>query len=254
MQERERFVVTGLLILMLVVWLGFVFHQSPRFAGSFWSGMLALSGTFLMLLPLAYTIVKRIRPLKRALTKRVSMRTLLAWHIYAGILGPIMVLLHTGHKFESPLGIALTAMTLIVVVSGFVGRYLMKQFSQEIREKRAILTELNAAYDQLHTELAAHPEQAALVRPFSGLFTRLAASLFTESSGALVETSVASIRSAVRLSEAIADVEYAIETHEIFKSWFGRWLKVHIVISLILYILLTLHVWGAIHFGLRWFE
>lgn len=255
MKERERLVVAGLVLLMLIVWLGFVFHRSPRFAGSLWGGVLAVTGSILMLVPLAYLFVKRIRPLKQVITKRVSMRTLLAWHIYAGILGPILVLLHTGHKFESPLGIALTTMTLIVVLSGFVGRYLMKQFSREIREKEAMLAGLNDAYKEMRTRLAAHPKQAELARSFAGFFSRLAAGLFvSESAKTPTATPLTSVRSAVRLSEAIADVEYAIQTHESFKAWFGKWLKVHIVLSVVLYVLLTLHIWAAVHFGLRWFE
>ena len=43
MKEREKAIVTGLTILMLVLWLGFVFHRSPRFAGSFWGGILGVS-------------------------------------------------------------------------------------------------------------------------------------------------------------------------------------------------------------------
>jgi hypothetical protein len=58
---------------------------------------------------------------------------------------------------------------------------------------------------------------------------------------------------ALRLAESMADLEYAIKTHETFKRWFSRWLKFHIVISVILYVLLALHVWSGIHFGLRWF-
>jgi uncharacterized protein (TIGR00725 family) len=57
-----------------------------------------------------------------------------------------------------------------------------------------------------------------------------------------------------RISESIADMEYALKTHETFKRWFAGWLKFHIVISFVLYGLLALHVWAAIHFGLRWFE
>ncbi len=253
MKERERTVVSGLVVLMLVLWLGFVFHQSPRFAGSFWGGMLGVSGAAMMLVPLAYLFVKRIKWLKLRMKKHVSMRTLLAWHIYAGILGPILVLLHTGHKFESTLGIALSAVTLIVVLSGFVGRYLMSRFSTEIREKKAMLAQLNAAYDQVRNRLAAHPDQAAAVRPFSGFFSRMLVSLFVEP----VEPQLAdatSLGTTVRLAESIADVEYAIDTHEKFKRWFSKWLKWHIVISVFLYVLMALHIWGAIHFGLRWFE
>lgn len=255
MKEKERLIVAGLVVLMLVLWLGFPFHQSPRFAGSLWGGILGVAGTVLMLIPLLYLFVKRIKWLKTRVTKYVSMRMLLAWHIYAGVLGPILVVIHSGHKYESPLGIALTAMTLLVVVSGFVGRYLMNQFSQEIREKKALLTSLQAAYRQAANDLADAPEQAEALRPFAGFFSRLLAGLFLRDTATEpASPSTASSHPAVllRLSESIADVEYSIKTHENFKAWFGKWLKFHIVISIILYALIALHIWAAIHFGLRW--
>ncbi len=186
------------------------------------------------------------------------MRTLLTWHIYAGIVGPILVLLHTGHKFVSPLGIALTSMTLLVVLSGFAGRYLMNQISTEIRQKKAMLSQLQTAYEHAAAQLADYPDRAALLRPFAGFWGRLAAALVVrESPEASPNTTTEGPPDPVlllRLSDAMADVEYAIKTHETFKRWFGKWLKFHIVISVILYGLMALHVWAAIHFGLRWFE
>lgn len=254
MKEREALTVGGLVALMLVLWLGFVVHRSPDFAGSFWGGMLAVSGTALMLVPLAYVAIKRIKPLKRSVTARVPMRTLLAWHIYAGVLGPILVLLHTGHKFESPLGIALTAMTLVVVVSGFVGRHLMNRIGHEIREKRAMLTQLNLAYDQTIEDLRRHPGGSTQLRPLSGLVSRVGARLLVSGEPLVAGTALPLDVRAVQLADAIADVEYAVRTHETFKSAFARWLKLHIVLSAILYVLLAFHVWAAIHFGLRWFS
>ncbi|QDT22002.1 MULTISPECIES: hypothetical protein [Gimesia] len=256
MKEREKIVVTGLVVLMLITWLGFPFHESPRFAGSLWGGMFGVTGALLMLVPLAYMIVKRVKRLKKVVTKYVSMRTLLAWHIYAGVTGPILVVIHSGHKYESPLGIALTAMTLLVVVSGFVGRYLMNQISTEIREKNAQLGKLEIIYDHTKKELANRPQETHIVRNFTGFFSRQAARFFlTEKSLPQTNDAFASSpREMVRLAEAIADVEYAIATHENFKKWFGKWLKLHIIISFILYGLLALHVYFAIYFGLRWFR
>jgi hypothetical protein len=249
MKERERIVVSGLVVLMLVLWLGFLVHRSPRFAGSAWGGVLGAAGAALMLVPLAYIVVKRVRPLKRAVTRRVSMRTLLTWHIYAGIVGPILGLLHTGHKFNSPLGITLTAMMIVVVLSGFVGRYLLGQTSQTIREKHEMLTQLEVAYRGTAGELASHPEQVAVLQPVAGFWRRLVAGLLVPRRAA---TRSASLR-ALRLSASIADVEYAVKTHETLKRLFAAWLKLHILISFILYGLLALHVWAAIYFGLRWF-
>ena len=47
------------------------------------------------------------------------------------------------------------------------------------------------------------------------------------------------------------DLEFAIRTDEFFKRWFARSLVVHIILSILLYLLLGLHIWSGIHFGLR---
>ena len=248
MKERERLVVGGLVVLLLLLWLGFLVHRSPRFAGSAWGGLLGVAGVGLMLVPLAYLIVKRVGPLKRAVTRRVSMRTLLTWHIYAGIFGPILGLLHTGHTFASPLGIALTAMMLVVVVSGFVGRYLLSQIAQTLHEKRQMLTCLELAYRHTAMEVAAHPEEIAMLRPMTGFWRGLVAGLVIPRTATVPSAPVR----ALRLAESMADVEYAVKAHETLKRVFAGWLKLHIVISLLLYGLLLLHVWAGVYFGLRW--
>ncbi len=47
----------------------------------------------------------------------------LEFHIFTGIVGPYMVLLHTSWKFNGLAGV-LTLLTIIVVTSGFIGRYI----------------------------------------------------------------------------------------------------------------------------------
>jgi hypothetical protein len=237
----------------LILWLGFTVHRSPDFAGSFTGGVLAVSGSLFMLVPLAYLIVKCIAPLKRAVTKQASMQTLLVVHIYAGVLGPILVVLHTGHKFASPLGIVLTAMTLIIVVSGFVGRYLMRSVGREIQEKQKWLAELTAAFQRAQEEIKGSPPAVRELTTLRSLVGRLAARLLVTMDSATGATLPLAAR-ALCLSESIADVEYAIRTHETFKRAFSVWLTFHIVMSFVLYALFALHVWAEIHFGLRWFS
>jgi hypothetical protein len=252
MKEREPIVFGGMIALLLILWLGFLFHTSSRFAGSFWGGMLGVSGALLMFLSLAYLVVKRIPSLKTWVTRRVSMQTLLAWHMDTGILGALLGVLHTGHKFNSPLGIALTAVSLLVVLSGFVGRHLMKQISLEIHEKKEMLTNLELAYRQTAGEVGAHPEQTAVLRPLARFWSRLVVGLFATTTAAESGSLPALVR-ALRLADAIADVEYTIKTHETFKWWFAAWLKFHIITGFVLYGLLGCHIWASIHFGLRWF-
>lgn len=244
MKNSEKLIMTELVVLLLLVWLGFLVHRSPRFAGSFGGGLLGITGAVLMLVSMAHMIVKRIGLVKRFVTKRVSMQTLLAIHVHAGLLGAITGLLHTGHKFDSHLGIALTAAMLVVVLSGYIGRYLLAQSAGTIREKREVLTDLELAFRKTATQLAAAPHTSLLQRPRFGELLSFATSRATGSTPLTLQ--------AAELAESIADVEYAIRHHEKFKRAFGVWLKVHIAMSFALFLLLGLHIWAALHFGLRW--
>lgn len=246
MKQREKLVMTELVVLLLILWLGFLVHRSLRFAGSLVGGVLGVTGAVLMLVSMAYMVVKRIPALKRAVTERISTRALLAIHVHTGVVGAIFGLLHTGHKFQSHLGITLTAAMLIVVLSGYIGRYLLSQSSQSIHEKEQLLTDLNLAFRRVATQLAAAPAGTALL-PRPGLLEMLSFSTFR------ANTATPLALEATELAESMADVEYAIRHHEKFKRAFSIWLKVHIAVSFALLLLLGLHIWAALHFGLRWF-
>jgi hypothetical protein len=89
------------------------------------------------------------------------------------------------------------------------------------------------------------------VIPQAGLTERILSTFFTDRE--LVPTEGLFQRvEAVRLSESIADVEYAIKTHEVFKTWFARWLRLHIAISAVLYVLMIAHIGSEVYYGLRW--
>ncbi|MFQ5443305.1 MAG: hypothetical protein ACE5EK_01690, partial [Nitrospinales bacterium] len=240
MREREPVIIGVLVLLLLLLWGGFAFHQSPRFAGSLAGGILGILGSFFMFIPLVYLVIKRVKRINRWTTRRVSMRTLLAWHIYAGVVGPILVIVHTGHKFESPLGILLTAMTLIVVFSGFIGCYLMKKFRAEIKEKESLLNQLNDEYEKTMLQLrTCCADKMELIQPYTGFFSRFFGNIFFSLAPAPAKEEIEyTSKKAFQLTDSIADVEYAIKTHETFKQAFTSWLKIHIWLSCILYLLL----------------
>jgi hypothetical protein len=250
MQERERVVISGLIILMLILALGFFAHRSTRFAGSLAGGALGVSGALLMLSGPAYALVKRVGPLQKALTGKVSLRTMLAWHVYTGIAGAILALLHTGHKFQSPLGMLLTAAMMLVVFTGYVGRYLFNAVAQELREKREALSTLQAQYDATSIDLG---RGIAPGLPTARLTSRLVTGFFLPSA-AVEGVGDATAARALRLAEAMADLEYSIKMHDVFKTASSRWLKWHIAISIVFYLLLGFHVWAGLFYGLRWFH
>ena len=245
MKDRERIVVTGVLGILLFTWLGFLFHRSPRFPGSGLAAVFGIAGAVLMLVPLSYPVVKRIPFLHDRMTRRFSMQSLLAVHVYAGILGPVFAIIHTGHKFDSFLGISLTAAMLLVVVSGFAVRYLLTYVTHEIADKLILLQTARGDLDSAWGVLATSPAGAGAL-PGSPLMAAGLASVGFgfESAGPAADVT--------RTAESIADLEYAVRTHELFKRWFGWALKIHVVLSVVFYLLLATHVGAGVYFGLRW--
>lgn len=247
MREREAVIVSGVICVLLLAWLGFLFHRSPSFPGSGLGAVFGIAGAVLMLLPLAYSIAKRIPSLNARMTAHVSMSSLLALHAYAGILGPMFALIHTGHRFDSFLGITLTAVMLLVVVSGFALRYLLTFVTHEIKDKLSLLQtargDLDSAWGALEkvpAEMRGLPKAPVLAAGLASLGFAVA------SPGPVAEVT--------RIAESVADLEYAVRMHEFFKRWFSRSLKLHIGLSVILYVLLALHIGSGIYFGLRWLQ
>lgn len=96
-------------------------------AGEFFGHMLGIIGFILMLMTEAlYSIRKRSR---RAALGRMS--TWLKFHIYMGLVGPFMVLLHSSWKFNGLAG-ATTLLTAIIVFSGFIGRYIFTRIPRTL--------------------------------------------------------------------------------------------------------------------------
>lgn len=245
MKEREGIVLTGGLSLLLLAWLGYFFHQAPRFPGSGVGSAIGIAAAALMLIPLAYPVVKRIPFFHDRITKHVSLQTLLTIHVYTGILGPLLAIVHTGHKFDSALGIVLTTVMLLVVVSGFVVRFLLTYVNQDIKDKLILLETARGDLDHAWGVLAIAPAESRALPNTPLLATGLASvGLEIPFGGPAGEV--------IRTAEGVADLEFAIRTNELFKRWFSRSLKLHIILSVALYLLLALHIGSGIHFGLRW--
>jgi hypothetical protein len=72
----------------------------------------------MMMTETLYSLRKRSRSVKWG-----KMSTWLQTHIFMGLVGPFMVLIHTSWKFNGLAGVT-TLLTVIIVVSGFIGRYI----------------------------------------------------------------------------------------------------------------------------------
>lgn len=106
-------IITG--VYMLVV----VFTKEVPPASELFGHSIGIVGFILMLMTeTLYSLRKRSRSVRWG-----RMSTWLQVHIITGLVGPYMVLLHTSWKFNGLAGVT-TLLTVIIVISGFIGRYI----------------------------------------------------------------------------------------------------------------------------------
>lgn len=231
MSETERLTVGAVLTILLFLVPAFVLHTSPRFAGSLAGFVLGVAAAILMMSLLIYPFAKYSIRLKSWITRLASMRALLGFHVYAGVFGAFLAILHTGHKYQSPLGITLVISMLVAVVTGFVGRYYLPQTSTELREDQSRLATLRSTYDRTAVALAARQT--------------------SEDGEPLVSAALQGVP-IQQIVDGIADLEYAIGSREAVKRIFMPWIVAHVVAAILMYLLLALHIAGEIYYGLRW--
>ncbi len=96
-------------------------------AGALFGHLLGILGFILMLLTeTLYSIRKRSQTARWG-----SMASWLQFHIFTGLVGPYLVLLHASWKFNGLAGTT-TLLTIIIVISGFIGRYIYTQIPRTL--------------------------------------------------------------------------------------------------------------------------
>ena len=115
--------------------------------------MFGIVGTALMLMPFLYMARKRVSGLKGA----GNLKTWLEVHLFCGVLGPVLITFHTSFKFNGIVSAAYWSMA-IVVLSGFIGRYLYVRIPRSIRGNELTRAELDARADDLKATLAESAE------------------------------------------------------------------------------------------------
>jgi hypothetical protein len=117
---RELWWAVGVGILITIVYGTVVFFtRAIPAAGELFGHGLGIFGFILMLMTeTLYSLRKRTRSASWG-----KMSSWLQFHIFTGLVGPYMVLLHTSWKFNGLAG-AVTLLTIIIVLSGVVGRYI----------------------------------------------------------------------------------------------------------------------------------
>jgi hypothetical protein len=82
-----------------------------------------------------------------------QVRHWLSFHIFTGIIGPFLVLMHTGLEFRGLAGLSML-LTILVVLSGFVGRYIYTSVPRSLAGVELSRRDLESELAQGREELA----------------------------------------------------------------------------------------------------
>jgi len=113
--------ITGLYALVVIFT-----REIPPASELFGHGMGIVGFSLMLMTETLYSLRKRSRSVRWG-----RMASWLQFHIFTGLVGPYMVLLHTSWKFNGIAGVT-TLFTVIIVVSGFIGRYIFTRIPRTL--------------------------------------------------------------------------------------------------------------------------
>jgi len=126
--NRELWAAFIVMVIITILYGGVVYFTKgiPPASELFGHGIGIIGFVFMLMTETLYSLRKRSRSVKWG-----KMSMWLELHIFTGLVGPYMVLLHTSWKFNGIAG-ATTLLTIIIVVSGFIGRYIFTRIPRTI--------------------------------------------------------------------------------------------------------------------------
>jgi hypothetical protein len=211
-----------------------------------------------------YSMRKRIRAARWG-----SMADWLDFHIFTGVVGPYLVLLHTSWKFNGLAGVV-TLLTLVVVASGFIGRYIytaVPRSADGVELEANILEEQIASADIELESWLSIPDVSlrGLARNFStapvgsaGQFSLIVGRAFVDLNYQLnwwIERRrlTAHQREQARLLEDLLRrrrvLEIQLASLTMARRLLALWHAIHIPIGMVLFTAATIHIVAAIYYA-----
>jgi hypothetical protein len=224
---------------------------------------LGITGASMMVLMLLYSVRKRVRVLRR-------LGPLGLWldvHIYLGVFGPLLVVLHSTFKVQGLVALSFWSM-IVVALSGVLGRYLYLQIPRTRAGEELALAELEAEDRELSSQLRTRfrldetqlasldalvgvPGRTGLIGGFARLVTddlRLRSGLrqFARSCRAVPRPVVREFERVVREK---AQVRRRILLWDRVHELFHYWHVLHKPFALVMYLFMIVHVAVALATG-----
>jgi hypothetical protein len=232
---------------------------------------LGMVGSAMMIIMLLYSLRKRLKMMQ-------SWGSLSLWlniHIYFGIVGPLLVILHTSFKVQGLVAISFWSM-IAVALSGVLGRYLYLQIPRnkdggelslkeidELRKQNAQqllirygLSEKQIQYLEIEANVSGQRNR--------GFLTQILISLKDDLWGAhkmkkyLAKTLIDSKLSSAEKRELWRSIrsQSKLERRVLFLTQmqriFNYWHVIHKPFAIIMYLVMVIHIGVAVWLGYKW--
>ncbi len=260
MLQKSRELIYAL-IAMVFITLGYlvvqaVYGETPA-ASSLWGHSIGVIGFVLMLMTeTLYSLRKRTRR-----SRWGKMARWLEFHIFTGLVGPFMVLLHPGWQFKGLAGV-LSLLTILIVISGFIGRYIYTAIPRTADGIELTLAELEQRAGEIEHALArlavsgsAQPipgqAGAEIARAVAGPGSAAAATIPAQVRGRGTGDAASGIRQeGARLRREQARLRRIIARRQTSRRLFSLWHTIHIPLGLTLFLIAFVHIGAAVYYAL----
>ncbi|HXF49446.1 MAG TPA: hypothetical protein VNL73_08500 [Verrucomicrobiae bacterium] len=230
-----------------------------------------IAGSAMMVLMLVYSLRKRTQLLRRL----GNLPHWLNFHIYLGIMGPLLILLHSSFKVQGLVAVSFWSM-VVVAASGVFGRYLYRQIPrniqgnqlnlQELEElNKSFVTRLNQEFGLSDTQISRFDsigfldanKNIGLLRAFSlalldgWLRVTIHRRLRIEYAKSL-GLPRRQLRQLVKLAEKKTQLRHRVILLGQMQKLFHYWHVVHKPFAVIMYIVMAVHIGVAVWTGYAW--
>ncbi len=216
MLERSRELLYALVAVVFITIVYFLMlsltRGIPAASSLYGHGMGVLGFVLMLMTESLYTLRKRQKNARWG-----KMAHWLEFHIFTGIVGPYLVLLHTSWKFNGLAGVVML-LTGVIVASGFIGRYIYTALPRSADGIELNLAEIEARILALDEQIS-HPSGSVLTTNEIHQLTRQRAHLRRQAGGVVT-----------------------------MRRLLALWHTIHIPIGLGLFALAFLHAGAAIYF------
>lgn len=229
-------------------------------ASSLWGHGIGILGFLLMVMTESlYSIRKRS---KRG-ANWGKMSNWLEFHIFTGIVGPFMVLLHPGWEFKGLAGV-LSLMTVLMVFSGFFGRYIYTAIPRTANGAEISLQELELTARQLEFELS-RINQSGQTVPIkkldinSGSIMNVLVRFWSDIKSELSDLGIylsgnnpekQKKLELLRVRRKYDQIQRQINNLNAARRLFSLWHTIHIPLGLTLFIVALIHIGATIYYAI----